>query len=220
MPGPAELNRLIIMIIPLVFAVTIHEVAHGYVAYRLGDDTARLMGRLTLNPIPHIDILGSILVPIILVLSGSSIVFGWAKPVPVNFLKLREYRKGILLVSAAGVAANLACAIASALVFRLIFHSQGIWYPTFFKVSGEFLLNLMMYSVLINLVLLIFNLIPVPPLDGSKIMAMILPDNLSLKYQQLERYGMVLIFLLLLTGLPGKIISFFLFPMLNILLGR
>ena len=127
---------MIIMIVPLLFAVTIHEVAHGYIAYRMGDNTAMLAGRLTLNPIKHLDFFGSFLIPLILKLSGSPVIFGYAKPVPVNFANLRDFRKGTIAVSSAGVAANLLCALISGALFQIFFNlgvlSNTLFYKPFF----------------------------------------------------------------------------------------
>lgn len=204
-----NLDQVILMIVPLLFAVTIHEVAHGYVAYLMGDDTARLAGRLTLNPVKHLDFVGSFLLPLILKLSGSPIIFGYAKPVPININKLYDYRKGVILVSAAGVAANMACAVVSGILFQIM---KYLW-------SGSFLGSMLIYSVMINLVLTVFNLIPVPPLDGSRILAMFLPMHLKWKFESIERYGMLIIIVLLMTGIIDKIIVFFVYPLGNLLLG-
>ncbi|MCP4349227.1 MAG: site-2 protease family protein [Desulfobacterales bacterium] len=204
------------MIVPLLFAVTIHEVAHGYVAYRMGDDTAMQAGRLTLNPIKHLDLFGSFIIPLVLSISNSPFIFGYAKPVPVNFTRIREYRKGVILVSAAGVVANMACAVASGILFRMIIsfgHVSGL------RLFAEPLVTMLIYSVMINLMLAVFNLIPVPPLDGSRILAMFLPMELKRKYESIERYGMLIIIFLLMTRIIDKIIVFFVYPLRSLLLG-
>lgn len=215
-----DLNQIVIMIVPLLFAVTIHEVAHGYVAYKMGDNTAMLAGRLSLNPIRHLDFFGSLLLPLLLKLTGSTVIFGYAKPVPVNFSNLRNYRKSTIYVSSAGVLANFALAIISGLIFQILTHFQPLWLSSIMKPFVLDLYQMLGYSVLINLVLAVFNLIPIPPLDGSKIIAMLLPANLRLQYARIERFGMLIIIFLLLTGSLGSVLSFFLIPMLNILLGR
>lgn len=215
-----DLNQIVIMIVPLLFAVTIHEVAHGYVAYKMGDNTAMLAGRLSLNPIKHLDFFGSFFLPLLLKLTGSTIIFGYAKPVPVNFSNFRNYRKSTIYVSSAGVLANFALAIISGLLFQILTHFQPLWHASFLKPFVLDLYQMLGYSVLINLVLAVFNLIPIPPLDGSKILAMFLPVSLRLQYARIERFGMIIIILLLLTGSLGRVLTFFLIPMFNILLGR
>lgn len=173
-------------IVILLFSVILHEVSHGLAARHFGDHTAEHAGRLTLNPIPHIDPIGTILLPILLKLSGSPILFGWAKPVPVNPLNFSDLRRGELLVSLAGVGANLALAI----VGSVIFHFLNSFYPQ------PLLLGLAYYTVSINLVLTVFNLLPIPPLDGSKVLLSQLPYKWAKQYLSLERYG-ILIFLAL-----------------------
>lgn len=215
-----DLNQIVIMIVPLLFAVTIHEVAHGYVAYKMGDNTAKLAGRLSLNPIKHLDFFGSFFLPLLLKLTGSTIIFGYAKPVPVNFSNFRNYRKSTIYVSSAGVLANFALAIISGLLFQILTYFQPLWHASFLKPFALDLYQMLGYSVLINLVLAVFNLIPIPPLDGSKILAMFLPVSLRLQYARMERFGMIIIILLLLTGSLGRVLTFFLIPMFNILLGR
>lgn len=215
-----NLNQIVVMIVPLLFSVTIHEVAHGYVALRMGDHTARLAGRLTLNPIKHLDFFGSLLLPLILKLTGSPIIFGYAKPVPVNFSNLKDVRKGTIYVSSAGVLANFILALLSGILFQILTRYKFLWQTSFFSPFIMDLYSMLFYSVIINLILAIFNLIPIPPLDGSKILAMCLPTSLRMQYARLERYGMIIIIFLLLTNLLDKLLSFFLTPMFDILLGR
>ena len=172
-----NLNQIVVMVIPLLFSVTIHEVAHGYVALRMGDHTARLAGRLTINPIKHLDFFGSLILPLILKLTGSPVIFGYAKPVPVNFSNFRDFRKGTIYVASAGVLMNFILAILSGVLFQIIAYFQWLWYPSIFKFFVMDLYHMLFYSVVINLVLGVFNLIPIPPLDGSKILAMLLPAS-------------------------------------------
>jgi Zn-dependent protease len=215
-----DLNQIVVMIVPLLFAVTFHEVAHGYIALRMGDNTALLAGRLTLNPIKHLDFMGSLLLPLILNLTGSPVIFGYAKPVPVNFSNFRNYRKSTIYVASAGVLANFALAIVSGVLFQTIAHFQWLWNGSIFRPLIMDFYHMLFYSVVINLVLAIFNLIPIPPLDGSKILAMFLPASLRLHYARIERFGMIIIIFLLLTNLIDKFMSFFLTPMFNVLLGK
>jgi Zn-dependent protease len=182
-----------LMALVFLFSVIIHEVAHGYVALRNGDPTAKIMGRLTLNPVPHIDPVGSILLPGLLLLSHSGILFGWARPVPVNPLNYRDYRWGEISVSAAGPLSNLALATLFAFLLRS-------------ELGGVGLETLASYGVSINIFLALFNLIPIPPLDGSHILAMVLPPNLLRLYRHLDQVGFVLILILFYTGVMGALL--------------
>lgn len=205
-----NLNRLVVMLVPLLLAVTVHEVAHGYAAYRLGDQTARLAGRLTLNPIKHLDLTGSLIVPLMLIIMGSPVIFGWAKPVPVNFNNLRNHPKDRLLVSAAGILANLMLVLATGLLFQGLHRSMALWRETFFSPILLDLLNMLGFSVLINTVLAVFNLIPIPPLDGSRILAEFLPASIRPHFARFERVGLLLLILLLFLGGKSlaRVISF------------
>lgn len=182
-------------ILILLFSVIVHEVMHGVVALKFGDHTAERAGRLTLNPIPHIDLFGTILLPALLIFTGSPILFGWAKPVPVNPLNFSNLRKGELFVSAAGILANFGLAIAAA----LIYHFLNALPQTFPAIVG----TLLRFTVTINLVLGIFNLFPVPPLDGSKILLSRLPLNLAKSYQKIEPYGFLILLVLLMVPIGG-----------------
>lgn len=193
-------------IIVLIFSVVIHEVSHGAMANRLGDPTARLQGRLTLNPIPHLDLFGSILIPGLLILSGTGFVFGWAKPVPFNPYSLRHGKWGEALVAFAGPASNILIAI----VFGLIARFHGFFVPIQ-------VLPIIITIVIINISLAVFNLFPVPPLDGSKILAVFAPDHYYQKIQLFfSRYWLILIFIFIFFA--GRIISpiiLFLFRLLT-----
>ncbi len=214
-----NLYKLFLMLIPLIFSVTVHEVAHGYAAYRLGDHTAKLAGRLTLNPLKHLDFVGSLLLPAILKFMGSPIIFGYAKPVPVNFSNLRNYRKGTIIVSSAGVFSNLALAVISGALFQLLTQNGNIAHSTPLSSMISDLSYMLYYSVIINCVLAVFNLIPIPPLDGSRILGMFLPETLRIQYARIERFGMAIIIFFLLTGLIQKIIRYFTIPLVGFLLG-
>jgi len=217
--GNFSIIQFILLILALILAVTLHEVAHGYVALKMGDHTARLAGRLTLNPIKHLDLFGSLLLPLVLKLSGSPIIFGYAKPVPVNYHNFREYRKGTLWVSAAGVLANIILALISAALFQLLAATEASWTQSQYALPFVRLLQLLYYSVTINCVLALFNLIPIPPLDGSRILAMLLPAALRVHFARLERFGMIIILVLLITGPLSRLMYFFLIPVLDFLLG-
>ena len=210
--------QFILMILPLIVAVVLHELAHGYVADRMGDPTARLAGRLTLNPIKHLDVFGSFLLPVALKLSGSPIIFAYAKPVPVNFTNLREVRKGTIWVASAGVLTNLILAVISAVLFQLISTAEASWAQTQLALPAVLFLQLLTYSVIINCVLALFNLIPIPPLDGSRMFIMLLPVALRGPYARLERFGMIIIFVLLITGPLGRLMGFVMEPVLDFLL--
>ena len=210
--------QFILMILPLVVAVVLHELAHGYVANRLGDPTARLAGRLTLNPIKHLDVFGSFLLPVALKLTGSPIIFGYAKPVPVNFSHLRPFRSGTIWVASAGVLTNMILAVISAALFQMIAAIEASWVQTQFELLAVLFLQLLTYSVIINCVLALFNLIPIPPLDGSRIVMMLLPAALQRPYARLERFGMIIIFVLLIAGPLGRMMAFVLEPILDFLL--
>ncbi len=177
------------VIAALILSIIIHEVSHGFMANWLGDPTARLAGRLTLNPIPHIDPIGSILVPALLALSPGGMLFGWAKPVPYNPYNLRNQRWGEALVAAAGPGVNIVIAVVFAVIIRIAVGIEGIS-PAFVDLAS--------YIVYINLLLAFFNLIPIPPLDGSKVLAGLLPAHLEMKYRELggriEQYGIMATF--------------------------
>ena len=182
-----------------LLALTCHEVAHGYVAKRLGDPTADEQGRLTLNPIKHISLLGTIIFPLLLYFAHSPVIFGWAKPVPVDPRYFRRPLRGMMWVGMAGPVANFILAIIAAIVFRLLAPLAS---------EQSVLLEFVLVFMLVNLVLGFFNLIPIPPLDGSRIVSGLLPRNLAIEYLRLERYGFMILFLLLYLG----IFSRFVFP--------
>ena len=179
--------EIIIIIAGLIFSVILHEVMHGYVAEKLGDHTARLAGRLTLNPIPHIDPIFTILLPLLLFISsGGQFIFGAAKPVPVNPLNFSDWKKDMAIVSLAGPLTNIAIALVLAGIYHLITPS-GV------------LIDLMR----LNIFLAILNLIPIPPLDGSKIIAVFLPDHIAAQYESIGSVGMILLFVLLMMPIGG-----------------
>ncbi len=191
--------QLIILAPPILLALTVHEFAHGYVAFRLGDPTAQAMGRLTLNPLKHLDPLGT--------LAFFIIKIGWAKPVPVNPAYFRNPRKDMLWVALAGPAVNLILAVISALAVKVVwFIAANIPYSPMAEAILVPLNQVLMASVWINLVLCIFNFLPIPPLDGSRILAGILPPHLARWYASVERYGFIIILVLAFSGLLSKMI--------------
>lgn len=213
-----EIIQLIaIYAIPVIFAITLHEAAHGYVARMFGDPTAYPAGRISLNPMRHIDPVGTLLVPAAILLAsklmgGAGLLFGWAKPVPVDFGRLRRPKKDMLWVALAGPAANLLMAILWALAIRLYFEAgvqEGYWF------------EMARAGVNVNLVLMALNLLPILPLDGGRVVFSLLPQRLAFQYARIEPYGLVIVLLLLVTdalwvlmrpvlGLGAEIVSWFL----------
>ena len=210
--------QLIIVFLPLLFAITIHEVAHGYIALRFGDTTAKFAGRLTLNPIKHLDAFGSVLLPLILTVAGAPVIFGYAKPVPVDFRNLRNQRIGTLCVASAGVVANFILALGCSGLLQIIRPFHGALTSSLLEPFGIIFIKLLAYSVMINLVLGIFNLIPVPPLDGGRILSMLLPKNMQKQFQVIEPFGILILLVLLMTNSLDLFISFFISPLFNWLL--
>jgi Zn-dependent protease len=196
------IQKIAVYALPVIFAITVHEAAHGYAAKYFGDLTAEKMGRITLNPLKHIDPFGTILLPAIAVML-SGFLFGWAKPVPVNFNNLRNPKKDMFWVAAAGPAANLGMAICWAILFGFSAHGSGA--------MSYYLSEMSQVGIMINLVLMVLNLLPMPPLDGGRIAVSLLPHNLAMQLSKVEKYGFVILIVLLVTGYLEKIIS----PMIN-----
>ena len=176
-------------------AVIIHEFAHAFVAYHLGDTTAQRMGRLTLNPLAHIDPFGTILLPIMLITLHSPVLFGWAKPVPINFSSLKNPKRDMIWVGFAGPAANLLLAFTATLFLKISSYDPG-----------TLIASVVGYLITVNIVLAVFNLIPIPPLDGSRILMGLLPTPLAIAVSRLEPYGFILLFALLYIGLFDRIV--------------
>jgi Zn-dependent protease len=182
-----------LMVVVLLFSIIVHEVAHGYVALLNGDPTAKILGRITLNPVPHLDPIGTVLLPLLLLMSRAGIIFGWAKPVPVNPLNFRNPSLGEITVSAAGPLSNLALAVVFAYLLRLDLGNVGFMKMAYFGVT-------------INIFLALFNLIPLPPLDGSHILATLLPPAWARVYRHLEPVGFILILVLFYSGAMGVLL--------------
>lgn len=176
-----EIIKIAIMAVPIIIAITFHEAAHGYVARMFGDDTAARMGRITFNPLKHIDPFGTILLPGLLLLSHAGFVFGYAKPVPVNFSRLNNPKRDMIWVAAAGPATNIALAAVSAILLAIGLHASAT--------PSEPLTELFLGSLQINLVLALLNLLPLPPLDGGRVLTGLLPHRLSVPYARIEPYG-------------------------------
>ncbi len=187
-----DLQKLAIVVPPLLLAIILHEVMHGYIAYRLGDPTAKLMGRLTLNPVAHIDPLGSVIIPAMLFVTHAPFLFGWAKPVPVNFFRLRDPKRDMVWVAAAGPLTNLALAAVSGVCYQLVFLAANMLPPSTYGMLG-FFKGMAEFSVAINVLLALFNLIPVPPLDGGRILVGLLPREQAAVVSRVEPYGMLLV---------------------------
>lgn len=226
---------IVLTIVILIMSAVFHEYAHGWVAYKLGDNTAKSMGRLTLNPINHLDPVGSILLPILLILSGSNFVIGWAKPVPYNPYNLRDARYGDMKVALGGPGTNLILAIFFGFIARLTPMAVNMKYALvngFLSGDNDFLMGMMsgnfmaiifvisVIACFINLLLMIFNLVPVPPLDGSKVLMTFLPHYLQVKMHKIEPYGFFILIFLLWLGIfsilmPAIIFMFSLFTGLS-----
>ncbi len=197
------IQGIAIYALPVIFAITLHEAAHGYVAKHYGDLTAYAQGRVTLNPLKHIDLMGTIIVPLgLYVLStafGSGFLFGWAKPVPVNFANLRRPKRDMLWVAAAGPGANLLMAFLWAFIIKLSFAMPESDLAMPMMLMGQ-------AGITINAILLVLNLLPLPPLDGGRIAVSLLPHRIAYRFSQIEPYGFMIILVLLFTGVLGAVI--------------
>jgi len=217
--------------LPLILAIVLHEYAHGWVANRYGDPTARMQGRLTLNPLAHVDPFGSVIFPLICLIMPGGLLLGWAKPVPINPSRLRNPRRDMALVAAAGPGMNLVLAIASALLISLFFRIDpslaASWPPHPGMEPRQDLLGMILlpltamasYSVLINVLLMTFNLIPIPPLDGGRVMISLLPARSATALSRLEPYGMLIIVALIVLDPHIHVISTILGTIVNVLVG-
>ena len=204
------IQTIAIYAIPAIFAITLHEAAHGYVAKHFGDMTAHTQGRISLNPLRHIDLLGTIIIPLLILLATKlmgkgGILFGWAKPVPVNYSALRHPKRDMLWVAIAGPGANLLMALLWAAVYKGAGLLQGTIYHVPFLLIGN-------AGIEVNVALMVLNLLPIPPLDGGRVAVSLLPHQLSVRYARLEPYGFPILLILLFTNILGVILS----PMIHI----
>jgi Zn-dependent protease len=204
------LQQLSVWILPVLAAIILHEVAHGVVAYRLGDPTALRAGRLTLNPLPHIDPIGTVILPLFLIVAQSPFMFGWARPVPVNYMNLRHPKRDMVLVAAAGPATNVTLAVLCAALLHglLLLNLPATGLGADIAATTLTPIALMARNaVIINIVLAVFNMLPIPPLDGGRVLAGLLPHAPALLFRRVEPYGMLILLALLMTDALDRVIG-------------
>lgn len=201
------IQQICIWAIPVLLAITLHEAAHAYIAARCGDTTAKMLGRVSLNPIKHIDPIGTILIPLVIgIITNFNFVIGYAKPVPINWNQLRNPRRDMIFVTLAGPFSNLFMAFLWAFCYKIALSLNPM-----LSMSAQFLWATARAGIIINLVLAFLNLIPIPPLDGSRVVSSLLPARQAIAYNRLEPYGFFILILLIITGVLGLIIN----PMIN-----
>jgi Zn-dependent protease len=205
MPDFSLVQKIAIWIVPVLLGITVHEVAHGWLASKLGDKTAFMLGRLTLNPLKHVDPVGTILIPGLLLLMQAGFIFGYAKPVPINWKNLRQPKRDMALVAVAGPASNLLMAIAWALLIRL---------APLLGEAGTALVYMGVAGITINIILMVLNLLPLPPLDGGRVLTGLLPGPWAYRFSRIEPYGFFILIGLLVTGILGAV----LWPLISIVM--
>lgn len=209
-------RQIIISAFPILIAITFHELSHGLVANKLGDPTAKIMGRLTINPIAHIDLIGTILMPLMLIiLTNGQFVFGYAKPVPINPMNFRNPKKDMAISAAAGPITNILLAIASILILKFIIAPLSLLLPESFSMTVmRPLIMIFTSSVIINVVLAVFNMIPIPPLDGGRVLIGFLPYKQAVSFSKIEPFGFIIVIILIATGMA----NYFVIPLVNLFL--
>ena len=197
------IQRIAVWILPVIFAITVHEVAHGWVAKKYGDNTASMLGRLTLNPFKHIDWVGTVILPGLLLMTGTGFIFGWAKPVPVDSRNFKKPRQDMAIVALAGPTSNLLMAIGWALIARI-----GVTIGTSNEAIALPLIYTGVAGISINLVLMLLNMLPIPPLDGSRILSGLLPSYWAWQFNKLERFGFIILLVMLYTKFLNVLLDY------------
>lgn len=217
----STIQKIAVMAMPMVFAIVLHEVSHGWVAYKLGDPTAKQMGRLTLNPLSHIDLFGTVIMPLLLfVLTDGRMLFGYAKPVPINPAYFKDPKKDMALSALAGPGMNIVMALLCSVILRTVMTGLEGNVPEPYWTWIAVPLTLMFsYGVVINVVLAVLNMIPIPPLDGSRVVYWMLPPRAAAAYYRLEPYGTLVLMALIMMGVLGRIMMPVIRPLLSLLLG-
>ncbi len=209
-------RQIIVSAFPILIAITFHELSHGFVANKLGDPTAKMMGRLTLNPIAHIDLIGTVLMPLMLIiLTNGQFVFGYAKPVPINPMNFKNPKRDMAISAAAGPITNILLAIASMIILRLLIIPLAALFPESLNMTVmEPLIMIFKSSVIINVILSVFNMIPIPPLDGGRVLVGFLPYKQAVSFSRIEPFGFIIVIFLIATGLA----NYFVLPLVNFFL--
>lgn len=209
-------RQIIISAFPILIAIVFHEISHGLVANKLGDPTAKMMGRLTLNPLAHIDLFGTVLMPLMLIVfTNGQFVFGYAKPVPINPLNFKNPKRDMAISAAAGPVTNILLAVASIVILKFFFMPAALLLPEF--LSSTVMTPLIMIfqaSVVVNVVLACFNMIPIPPLDGGRVLTGLLPHRQAVSFSRIEPFGFIIVLILIVTGIA----QYFVVPMVNLFL--